>query len=69
MRFVLLGAIFDDGEFLLEAAFNVAITAASVDQENPFVGNVIRTSPGDIAEAEKALCTLLEVSAVEVLIG
>lgn len=56
-----LGAIFDDGSFLLEAAFNIALTAASKDPENPFVANVIRTSPGDILETETAMCTLLEV--------
>ncbi|KOB77222.1 Ionotropic glutamate receptor, partial [Operophtera brumata] len=58
-------AIFDDGGFLLEAAFNVAISSASEDQENPFVANVVRTAPGDIAEAEKAMCTLLEKSPLE----
>lgn len=54
---------------MLEAALNVAISSASEEQENPFVANVVRTAPGDIAEAEKAMCTLLEVSAFEVLIG
>ncbi|KPJ19820.1 Glutamate receptor, ionotropic kainate 2 [Papilio machaon] len=53
-------AIFDDGSFLYEAAFNVAIEAASENQENPFVPNVIRTSPGDVVEAETAVCSLLE---------
>ncbi|CAG5028258.1 unnamed protein product [Parnassius apollo] len=55
-----IGAIFDDGSFLYEAAFNVAIEMASENQENPFVANVIKTSPGDIVEAENALCSLLE---------
>ncbi|KAH9630498.1 hypothetical protein HF086_000711 [Spodoptera exigua] len=55
-----IGAIFDDGTFLLEAAFNIALTAASEDQENPFVPSVIRTSPGDILETENAMCKLLE---------
>lgn len=64
---MIIGAIFDDGGFLLEAAFNVALSAASADQESPFVASVLRTSPGDIAEAEKAMCTLLEVSAFQVL--
>lgn len=54
------GAIFDDGSFLLEAAFAVAINDASKDAENPFVPSVTKTSPGDILEAEKAMCTLLE---------
>lgn len=52
----------------MEAAFNVALSAVSADQESPFIANVVRTSPGDIAEAEKAMCTLLEVSAFEVLL-
>lgn len=56
------GAIFDDGSFLHEAVFDVAIKSASENQENPFVANVIKTSPGDIVEAENALCSLLEVS-------
>ncbi|CAH0586967.1 unnamed protein product [Chrysodeixis includens] len=55
-----LGAIFDDGTFLLEAAFNIALTAASDDAENPFVASVVKTAPDDILEAENAMCTLLE---------
>ncbi|KAJ8723326.1 hypothetical protein PYW08_003238 [Mythimna loreyi] len=55
-----IGAIFDDGTFLLEAAFNIALTTASEEQENPFVANVVKTPPGDILEAENAICTLLE---------
>ncbi|XP_013138195.1 PREDICTED: glutamate receptor ionotropic, kainate 2-like [Papilio polytes] len=55
-----IGAIFDDGSFLYEAAFNVAIQEASENQDNPFVGNVIRTSPDDAVEAENAICSLLE---------
>ncbi|CAH2241761.1 jg16325 [Pararge aegeria aegeria] len=55
-----IGAIFDDGSFLFEAAFNVAITVASENEESPFEANVVRTSPGDIMEAENAMCTLLE---------
>ncbi|XP_034829301.1 glutamate receptor ionotropic, kainate 2-like [Maniola hyperantus] len=55
-----IGAICDDGSFLFEAAFNVAITAASENEESPFQANVVRTSPGDILEAETAMCTLLE---------
>lgn len=58
---MLSGAIFDDGSFLLEAAFNVAIAEVSEGQDNPFLGNVIKTSPGDILEAENAICSLLEV--------
>ncbi|XP_075975529.1 glutamate receptor ionotropic, kainate 2-like [Anticarsia gemmatalis] len=54
------GAIFDDGMLLLEAAFNVALKAASADPDNPFVASVIQTSPGDILEAEEAMCKLLE---------
>ncbi|XP_026489807.2 glutamate receptor ionotropic, kainate 2-like [Vanessa tameamea] len=57
-----LGAIFDDGSFFYEAAFNVAIDAVSQDEENPFVGNVIKTSPGDLLEAENAMCSLMESS-------
>lgn len=56
-----LGAIFDDGTFLLEAAFNIALSSASDDAENPFVASVVRTPPGDILDAENAMCTLLEV--------
>ncbi|KAL0830572.1 hypothetical protein ABMA28_002724 [Loxostege sticticalis] len=55
-----IGAIFDDGTFLMEAAFSVAVTAASEGQENPFEAKVIRTSPGDLLEAEQAMCSLLE---------
>ncbi|KPJ04254.1 Glutamate receptor, ionotropic kainate 2 [Papilio xuthus] len=55
-----IGAVFDDGSFLYEAAFNVAIEAASENQENPFVSNVIRISPDDVVEAETAVCSLLE---------
>lgn len=45
----------------MEAAFTVAITAASEGQENAFVPEVVRTSPGDLVEAEQAMCGLLEV--------
>ncbi|XP_023937960.2 glutamate receptor ionotropic, kainate 2-like [Bicyclus anynana] len=55
-----IGAIIDDGSFLFEAAFNVAITAASENEESPFAASVVRTPPGDIMEAETAMCTLLE---------
>lgn len=55
------GAIFDDGTFLMEAAFNVAVTAASEGLENPFVPEVVRSSPGDSIEAQQAMCGLLEV--------
>ncbi|XP_013173425.1 PREDICTED: glutamate receptor ionotropic, kainate 2-like [Papilio xuthus] len=55
-----IGAVFDDGSFLYEAAFNVAIEAASENQENPFISNVIRISPDDVVEAETAVCSLLE---------
>ncbi|XP_063826752.1 glutamate receptor ionotropic, kainate 2-like isoform X1 [Ostrinia nubilalis] len=55
-----IGAVFDDGDFLMEAAFNVAVAAASEGQENPFEAKVVRTSPGDLLEAEQAMCTLLE---------
>lgn len=57
----ILGAIFDDGSFLYEAAFNVAIDTVSENEENKFVANVIKTSPGDILEAENAMCNILEV--------
>ena len=30
--------------------------------ENEIQGSVIKTSPGDIVEAETAMCTLLEVT-------
>lgn len=56
-----IGAIFDDGTFLVQAAFKVALTDASKDQENPFVENVAQTPPGDVYEAEKGVCQLLEV--------
>ncbi|XP_037969552.2 glutamate receptor ionotropic, kainate 3 isoform X1 [Plutella xylostella] len=55
-----IGAIFDDGTFLVQAAFKVALTDASKDQENPFVENVAQTPPGDVYEAEKGVCQLLE---------
>ncbi|XP_068617321.1 glutamate receptor ionotropic, kainate 2-like [Battus philenor] len=55
-----IGAIYDDGSFIYEAAFKVAVDMMSENQENPFVANVIKTSPGDIIEAENAMCTLLE---------
>lgn len=45
----------------MEAAFIVAIGAASENQENPFLPSVVRTAPGDILEAEKAMCSILEV--------
>lgn len=45
----------------MEAAFSVAVAAASEGQENPFEAKVIRTSPGDLLEAEQAMCSLLEV--------
>ncbi|XP_013190560.2 glutamate receptor ionotropic, kainate 2-like [Amyelois transitella] len=55
-----IGAVFDDGEFLQEAAFNVAVNTASEGHENPFVAKVSRTSPGDLIEAEDAVCSLFE---------
>ncbi|XP_030025495.2 glutamate receptor ionotropic, kainate 3 isoform X3 [Manduca sexta] len=55
-----IGAIFDDGTFLLESAFKVALAAASEGQDDPFGGTVVKTSPGDILEAESAFCSLLE---------
>ncbi|CAH0720015.1 unnamed protein product, partial [Brenthis ino] len=54
-----LGAIFDDGGFLYEAAFNIAIAAASENEENPFVPSIYKTAPEDILEAENAFCTIL----------
>lgn len=48
----------------MEAAFSVAVTAASKDQTNPFEAKIIRTSPGDLLEAEQAMCKLLEVMIV-----
>ncbi|XP_045449718.1 glutamate receptor ionotropic, kainate 2-like [Melitaea cinxia] len=57
-----IGAIFDDGSFLYEAAFNVAIDTVSENEDNKFVANVIKTSPGDILEAENAMCNILESS-------
>ncbi|XP_022115207.2 glutamate receptor ionotropic, kainate 2 [Pieris rapae] len=56
----LLGAIIDDGNFILEAAFNLGVSDASKGEENPFVPKVIKTSPGDLLEAEDAICTLLD---------
>ncbi|CAG4929973.1 unnamed protein product [Colias eurytheme] len=58
----LAGAIFDDGTFLLEAAFNLGILDASQNEENPFEASVIKTSPGDLIEAENGICSLLEES-------
>ncbi|XP_045498949.1 glutamate receptor ionotropic, kainate 2-like [Colias croceus] len=55
-----IGAIFDDGTFLLEAAFNLGILDASQNEENPFEASVIKTSPGDLIEAENGICSLLE---------
>lgn len=57
-----VGAIFDDGSFLYEAAFKVALKEASKNEENPFVPNVVRTAPEDILETENAFCTILEVT-------
>lgn len=57
----LAGAVFDDGDFVFEAAFNVAVSEVSKDEEKPFVVNVVKTAPGDILEAENAVCNLLEV--------
>ncbi|CAK1555309.1 unnamed protein product [Leptosia nina] len=57
---ILKCAIFDDGSFLLEAAFNLGITDASENEEVTFAGSVIKTSPGDLIEAENAICKLLE---------
>lgn len=59
---LIVGAIFDDGSFLYEAAFNVALKEASEDEDNPFVPNVLRTAPEDILEAENAFCSILEVT-------
>lgn len=56
--------MFDDGDFLQQAAFNIALTRASEGQDNPFVANVVRTSPGDLLEVEQAFCALLEVSII-----
>lgn len=58
----IVGAIFDDGSFLCEAAFTVAIKEASENEENPFVPNVVKTAPEDILETENAFCTILEGS-------
>ncbi|KAJ0183282.1 hypothetical protein K1T71_001258 [Dendrolimus kikuchii] len=55
-------AIFDDGEFLLEAAFNVALLDVSDGLEDPFTAEVKRTPPGDVLEAGTAMCSLLESS-------
>ncbi|CAG9562718.1 unnamed protein product [Danaus chrysippus] len=56
----IIGAICDDGNFLNQATFDVAIEAASENEKNAFVSSVIKTSPGDINEAERAMCSLLE---------
>lgn len=56
------GAIFDDGEFLMEAAFKVALADLSNKLEDPYKGEIKRTSPGDVLETEIAMCSLLEVT-------
>lgn len=56
------GAVLDDGDFSLEAAFNVALAEANQGQDNPFEAQVKRTSPGDLLHAETEMCALLEVS-------
>ncbi|KAL4716078.1 hypothetical protein ACJJTC_013855 [Scirpophaga incertulas] len=55
-----LGAIFDDGTFLMEAAFTVAAAAASDGSETPFETTVVRTAPGDLLETERAMCSIFE---------
>ncbi|CAH2982565.1 unnamed protein product [Chilo suppressalis] len=64
-----LGAIYDDGSFLMEAAFTVAIDAVSTDTDNPFQANVARTSPGDLLESEEAMCSLLEETNIFAVFG
>lgn len=56
-----LGAIFDDGTFLLQAAYKVALATASDGLEDPFTDSIVQTPPGDVFEAEKGVCQLLEV--------
>ncbi|XP_053605086.1 uncharacterized protein LOC128672163 [Plodia interpunctella] len=55
-----IGGVFDNVGFLQEAALNVAIATVSADQENKFTAKVILTPPGDLVEAEDAVCSLFE---------
>ncbi|XP_063534435.1 glutamate receptor ionotropic, kainate 2-like isoform X1 [Cydia strobilella] len=54
-----IGAICDDGGFVLEAAFTVAIESVS-SEDDPYEAKVVRTTPGDVLEAHYAMCSVLE---------
>ncbi|KAI8421750.1 hypothetical protein MSG28_009715 [Choristoneura fumiferana] len=60
------GAICDDGDFLLEAAFKAALEAVSSEEE-PYEAYVERTTPGDVLEAHTAMCSVLEANVFGVL--
>ncbi|XP_050679068.1 glutamate receptor ionotropic, kainate 3-like isoform X2 [Leptidea sinapis] len=58
-----IGAIIDDASFVTEAVFHLGIQAASDDEENPFVANVIKTSPGILGPSSGGTLKHVQVTA------